>query len=64
MQEAEALRQKSVKSNRSSFTAPSRRLKGILANDDYTVDDDDDSETPIADLFPYCTVMFADIAGK
>ena len=46
-----------------SFMAPSRRLKSYLSGDDNSTLADD-NETPIADLFPYCTVMFADIAGR
>ncbi|CAB9517391.1 Receptor-type guanylate cyclase gcy [Seminavis robusta] len=43
----------------SSFMAPNRRLKGYLNG----VEDDDMCLAPIADLFPHCTVLFADISG-
>ena len=42
-----------------SFIGPNRRLRGYLSG----VQDDDADQTPIADLFPHCTVLFADIAG-
>jgi hypothetical protein len=41
------------------FIAPNHRLKGYLSGNQ----EDDIDDTPIADLFPYCTVLFADIAG-
>jgi len=34
-------------------------MKGYLG----TGQEDEDNNEPIADLFPYCTVMFADVAG-
>lgn len=34
------------------FLAPNRRLKGFLNG----IEDDDEDDAPIADLFPYCTV--------
>lgn len=46
--------------NKSGFMAPNRRLKGYLDGDD---SEDGDDDAPIADLFPHCTVCFADIAG-
>lgn len=42
-----------------SFAAPNRRLKSFLAEDG----DHGNQSQPIADLFPNCTVLFADIAG-
>lgn len=36
------------------------RLKGFMAGNE---DDDDAQAAPIADLFPHCTVFFADITG-
>lgn len=42
------------------FVAPNRRLKSFLTGDN---EDDDQALQPIADLFPDCTVMFADISG-
>lgn len=36
------------------------RLKGFLNGDD---GEHHNTESPIADLFPHCTVLFADIAG-
>jgi len=46
--------------SRDSFMSPNRRLKGYLNDDNET----DTNSAPIADLFPHCTVMFCDIAGK
>lgn len=43
----------------SGFAAPNRRLKSFL-NDD---GDHQSGSQPIADLFPNCSVLFADIAG-
>ena len=40
--------------------APNQRLKTFLNNGDQS---NDINSQPIADLFPHCTVMFADIAG-
>lgn len=40
--------------------AQSRRLKGYLNGNEQS---GSDSDSPIADLFPRCTVLFADIAG-
>jgi Adenylate and Guanylate cyclase catalytic domain len=40
--------------------APNQRLKTFLGNDG---GEGDDNAAPIADLFPHCTVMFADISG-
>ena len=49
-----------IKEMRSSFIqAPNRRLKGYLDGKE----EDDMNSAPIADLFPHCTVLFADISG-
>lgn len=46
---------------RDSFSLGNKsRLKGFL---DGNSDDEKEEEAPIADLFPECTVFFADIAG-
>ncbi len=50
---------KASSNNKSSFDAPVSRMKGYLG----TGQEDADNNEPIADLFPYCTVMFADVAG-
>lgn len=42
-----------------SLVAPTRRLKSFLTGSE----EDDIGLQPIADLFPDCTVMFADISG-
>ena len=42
-----------------NFLSPNRRLKGFINGDQ----EDDAGNTPIADLFPHCTVMFCDISG-
>jgi hypothetical protein len=47
----------SDKNNKS--LAPNSRLKSFLNGSEV----DDKSSQPIADLFPHCTVLFADIAG-
>ena len=51
------------KSQQNGFMAPNRRLLGYLEGKDGANEDDDDA-APIADLFPHCTVCFADIAAK
>lgn len=43
----------------SGFAAPTRRLKSFLAEDGHGLT----GSQPIADLFPNCTVLFADISG-
>ena len=48
----------------SGFLAPNKRLKGYLNGDDHDSKDDADDEDPIADLFPHCSVLFADIQGQ
>lgn len=49
-----------IKQMRGSFSqAPNRRLKGYLDG----MEEDDMNAAPIADLFPHCTVLFADISG-
>lgn len=48
------------------FANGKRRLKGYLDDDNNEHGDGQDGlndEDPIADLFPHCTVLFADIAG-
>ncbi|CAB9526583.1 Receptor-type guanylate cyclase gcy [Seminavis robusta] len=58
-----------VRNSGSNFLAPSRRLKGYLIGNGETGGEQDDQQvdpfddTPIADLFPHCTVLFADISG-
>ena len=47
------------KDSSGAFMAPNRRLKGYLSGGQ----EDDTNLAPIADLFPHCTVMFADISG-
>jgi hypothetical protein len=42
------------------FRAPNHRLKSFLSNDGDAVDDK--SQKPIADLFPHCSVLFADVS--
>ena len=44
---------------REGSVLPNGRLKGYLSG----AQDDDVNQAPIADLFPNCTVLFADIAG-
>jgi class 3 adenylate cyclase len=51
------MQEHSEKGKNSGFLASNQRLKSFL-NGDLK-----DNEEPIADLFPNCTVMFADIAG-
>jgi len=51
------------KASSGNFMAPSRRLKGYLAGDGEESSEEDE-DSPIADLFPHCTVMFSDIAGE
>ena len=46
--------------DKKGFVAPNRRLKSFLTTGN---EDDDGTQQPIADLFPNCTVLFADIAG-
>jgi hypothetical protein len=58
MQQAEAQAEEKMKKN-GEFVAPNHRLKGYLNGQE----EDDANETPIADLFPHCTVLFADISG-
>lgn len=43
--------------------AANHRLKTFLSSDDKVVKSVSDVDQPIADLFPKCTVFFADIAG-
>jgi hypothetical protein len=45
--------------NTKGLVAPNHRLKSFLSGSE----EDDKSSQPIADLFPHCTVLFADIAG-
>ena len=46
-------------SKKSSYVSPTTRVKGYLnGGQEYSEDDQ-----PIADLFPHCTVLFADIVG-
>lgn len=45
----------------SIFSANKTRLRGFLDDGDERADDI--NQAPIADLFPECTVFFADIAG-
>lgn len=46
-------------SSATAFAATNRRLKNFLSDDgDHQI-----QSQPIADLFPHCTVLFADIAG-
>lgn len=44
-----------------ALLAPNHRLKSFLNG--ATVGSEDQTEQPIADFFPNCTVYFADIAG-
>jgi len=47
---------------KAKFEAPANRLKRYLG--DYASDDEEyNDDEPIADLFPFCTVMYADVAG-
>lgn len=48
---------------RDSFVPGNRRLKGYLNDNGAAEAVDNINSAPIADLFPHCTVMFADIAG-
>jgi hypothetical protein len=53
------IEQAAAKIDEKNFVSQNRRLKGYLSGgDNETIGD-----TPIADLFPHCTVLFADIAG-
>lgn len=48
-----------VKKKESRFVPATRRLQGFLNE----LGEVEENEKPIADLFPHCTVLFADIAG-
>lgn len=44
------------------FMSPAGRIKNFLAGSDKTENDVEASEKPIADLFPFTTVLFADVS--
>lgn len=45
------------------FVPPKARLGSFLRSGEAPASNESDDRSPIADLFPECTVMFADIAG-
>ena len=53
------MEQAAAKMDEKNFVSQNRRLKGYLNGGE----DAGMGDTPIADLFPHCTVMFADISG-
>jgi class 3 adenylate cyclase len=56
----ERLMQDNEADKKRNFMAPNHRLKNFLGGD---VETNDDGARAIADLFPHCTVLFADIVG-
>jgi len=50
---------KASTNKKSAFDAPVNRMKGYLGNGG----EEEDNNEPIADLFPFCTVLFTDVAG-
>lgn len=58
-QQAEKKAQMASANGKSGFAAPNQRLQGYLDGQE----EDEIDHNPIADLFPHCTVLFADIAG-
>ena len=58
------MKQDNIEKPGGGFSAPnSRRLKGYLNGNDAGSSALTTSDDPIADLFPQCTVLFADISG-
>ena len=60
-----------IKNKAQDYLTPKKQLKTMMTNGEFRVDteeNEDDSDymyktKPIADLFPECTIIFADIAG-
>jgi len=46
-------------SDKSTHVAPANHMKGFLGSGQ----EEEDNNEPIADLFPHCTIMFANVAG-